>query len=80
MPEATRAELQRLGHKVLVVPPRHSNFGWGQAVLARPDGVHFGASEPRHDGAADPREPARLRRAIETRIMMRRLRGKGCRA
>ena len=57
VPEATRAELQRLGHELLVVPPRHSNFGWGQAVMARPDGVHFGASEPRHDGAAIPESP-----------------------
>jgi gamma-glutamyltranspeptidase / glutathione hydrolase len=57
VPEAARAELQRLGHELLVVPPRHSNFGWGQAVMARPDGVHFGASEPRHDGAAIPESP-----------------------
>ena len=57
VPEKTRAELERLGHKLLVVPPRHGNFGWGQAVMARPDGVHFGASEPRHDGAAIPESP-----------------------
>jgi gamma-glutamyltranspeptidase/glutathione hydrolase len=57
VPEATRAELGRLGHEVVVVPPRHSNFGWGQAVMSRPDGVHFGASEPRHDGAAIPESP-----------------------
>jgi gamma-glutamyltranspeptidase/glutathione hydrolase len=57
VPEATRAELQRRGHQLKVVPPRHDNFGWGQAVLARPDGVHFGASEPRHDGAAIPESP-----------------------
>jgi gamma-glutamyltranspeptidase/glutathione hydrolase len=57
VPEATRAQLQRLGHQLLVVPARQSNFGWGQAVMARPDGVHFGASEPRHDGAAIPESP-----------------------
>ena len=57
VPEATRTELARLGHKLQVVPPRHGNFGWGQAVMARPDGVHFGASEPRHDGAAIPESP-----------------------
>jgi gamma-glutamyltranspeptidase/glutathione hydrolase len=57
VPEATRAELGRLGHEITVVPPRHSNFGWGQAVMSRPDGVHFGASEPRHDGAAIPESP-----------------------
>ena len=57
VPEATRAELARLGHQLQVVPPRRPNFGWGQAVLTRPDGVHFGASEPRHDGAAIPESP-----------------------
>jgi hypothetical protein len=29
-------------------------FGYGQAVMSIPSGVHFGASEPRHDGAAIP--------------------------
>ena len=57
VPEATRAELARLGHALQVVPPRQSNFGWGQAVMSRADGVHFGASEPRHDGAAIPESP-----------------------
>ena len=57
VPEKTRMELEKLGHKLLAVPPRHGNFGWGQAVMARPDGVHFGASEPRHDGAAIPESP-----------------------
>jgi gamma-glutamyltranspeptidase/glutathione hydrolase len=57
VPEATRAELARRGHALRTVPPRRENFGWGQAVLARPDGVHFGASEPRHDGAAIPQSP-----------------------
>jgi gamma-glutamyltranspeptidase/glutathione hydrolase len=57
VPESTRAALAKLGHQILVVPPRHADFGWGQAVLSRPDGVHFGASEPRHDGAAIPESP-----------------------
>ena len=57
VPAATRAELEKLGHELLLVPPRQGNFGWGQAVMARPDGVHFGASEPRHDGAAIPESP-----------------------
>jgi hypothetical protein len=26
--------------------------------MSRPGGVHFGASEPRHDGAAIPQAPA----------------------
>jgi len=37
-----------------VVPPRTHVFGYGQAVMSNGTGVHFGASEPRHDGAAIP--------------------------
>ena len=33
------------------------NVGYGQAVMLGPGGVHFGASEPRHDGAAIPQAP-----------------------
>ncbi len=55
VPDATRAALEQLGHKVLVVAPRSSgDFGYGQAVMSTPDGAHFGASDPRHDGAAIP--------------------------
>jgi gamma-glutamyltranspeptidase/glutathione hydrolase len=57
VPEATRAALAALGHDLKVEPPRTGQFGWGQAILARPDGVHFGASEPRHDGMAIPEAP-----------------------
>lgn len=56
VPAATREALEALGHDVEVVPPRSSTFGYGQAVLSRGD-VHFGASEPRHDGAAIPQAP-----------------------
>ena len=48
--------LQR-GHQLTVVPPRNKNFGFGQAVMSDSAGVHFGASEPRHDGAAIPEMP-----------------------
>lgn len=58
VPEATRAALSALGHEITVVPPRSSIFGYGQATVSRPDGVHFGASDPRHDGAAIPEAPA----------------------
>ena len=58
VPPAVRAELEKLGHKVTTVGPRSSNFGWGQAVMHTPGGVNFGASEPRHDGAAIPQGPA----------------------
>ena len=54
VPQAVRDELIRMGHKVDAIGPRSSAFGWGQAVLRTPNGVNFGASEPRHDGAAIP--------------------------
>jgi gamma-glutamyltranspeptidase/glutathione hydrolase len=54
VPESTRSALKALGHEVRVVPLRTDTFGRGQAVMSLPNGVHFGASEPRHDGAAIP--------------------------
>jgi gamma-glutamyltranspeptidase/glutathione hydrolase len=58
VPEPVRNGLAALGHDVEVVPPRSGVFGYGQAVMSDPSGVHFGASEPRHDGAAIPEAPA----------------------
>jgi gamma-glutamyltranspeptidase/glutathione hydrolase len=55
--EAVRAELAAMGHEVVSVPPRTGTFGYGQAVMSDGSGVHFGASEPRHDGAAIPEAP-----------------------
>ncbi len=57
VPEAARADLKARGHDVRVVAPRSGTFGYGQAVMSTPDGVHFGGSEPRHDGAAIPEAP-----------------------
>jgi gamma-glutamyltranspeptidase/glutathione hydrolase len=57
VPESVRNELGALGHDVTVVPPRTGTFGHGQAVMSDGSGVHFGASEPRHDGAAIPEAP-----------------------
>jgi gamma-glutamyltranspeptidase/glutathione hydrolase len=57
VPEATRAALTARGHLLDVIPPRTGTFGYGQAVMNGPGGVHFGASEPRHDGAAIPQAP-----------------------
>jgi gamma-glutamyltranspeptidase/glutathione hydrolase len=57
VPPDTIAELRTLGHEIRVVPPRSGTFGWGQAVMSDAAGVHFGASEPRHDGAAIPEAP-----------------------
>jgi gamma-glutamyltranspeptidase/glutathione hydrolase len=57
VPEQARVELAALGHEVTTVPPRTGTFGHGQAVMSNGAGVHFGASEPRHDGAAVPQAP-----------------------
>lgn len=54
IPETARAALTARGHEITVIPPRSSNFGYGQAVMTTPAGVRFGASDPRHDGAAIP--------------------------
>ena len=58
VPESTRQALIARGHEVTTVPPRSYTFGYGQAVMCNGTGVHFGASEPRHDGAAIPEAPA----------------------
>jgi gamma-glutamyltranspeptidase/glutathione hydrolase len=60
--ESVRKELAALGHEVRTVPPRSSTFGYGQAVMSDGTGVHYGASEPRHDGAAIPEGPVTTRR------------------
>jgi len=57
VPDKVRNELKALGHDVRPVPPRSGTFGYGQAVMSDGAGVHFGASEPRHDGAAIPEAP-----------------------
>ena len=58
VPEATRAELARLGHQIQVLDePFSPGVGGGQAVLSDGTGVHYGASDPRKDGAADPQAP-----------------------
>ena len=57
VPASVRADLAALGHDVTTIPPRTGTFGHGQAVMSEPGGVHFGASEPRHDGAAIPEGP-----------------------
>jgi gamma-glutamyltranspeptidase/glutathione hydrolase len=57
VPADVRSALTSLGHEIRTVGPRTGTFGYGQAVMSTPDGVHFGASEPRHDGAAIPEAP-----------------------
>jgi gamma-glutamyltranspeptidase/glutathione hydrolase len=57
VPAAVREALGALGHDVATIPPRTGTFGHGQAVMSDGTGAHFGASEPRHDGAAIPEGP-----------------------
>ena len=57
IPAATRTALTALGHRIDLAKPRSSTFGYGQAVMTDKHGVHFGASDPRHDGAAIPEAP-----------------------
>jgi len=54
VPESVLRELRALGHELSIEPHRSGLFGWGHAVMGTPSGVHFGACEPRHDGAAIP--------------------------
>jgi gamma-glutamyltranspeptidase/glutathione hydrolase len=54
IPESVIQELSALGHEPFVAPYRSGMFGWGHAVMSTTSGIHFGGSEPRHDGAAIP--------------------------
>jgi gamma-glutamyltranspeptidase/glutathione hydrolase len=56
VPAATVDALRARGHEPRIVNQRSSTFGYGQAVMSA-NGVQFGASEPRHDGAAIPEAP-----------------------
>ena len=72
IPHSVRRELGELGHDVTVVPPRTGAFGYGQAVMSDGSGVHFGASEPRHDGAAIPEAPPVFKSATKKSKKQRR--------
>jgi len=64
VPEATRAELVRLGHQIQVLDePFSPSVGGGQAVMSDGKGVHYGASDPRKDGAAGPQAPPMRKRS-----------------
>jgi gamma-glutamyltranspeptidase/glutathione hydrolase len=67
VPEATRTELAARGHLLKVASPRSGTFGYGQAVMSGAGGVHFGASEPRHDGAAIPQAPPVFETTVKER-------------
>jgi gamma-glutamyltranspeptidase/glutathione hydrolase len=50
-------ELQSMGHKIQLAGPFSGRMGGGQAVMSNAEGVHFGGSDPRKDGAAVPENP-----------------------
>jgi gamma-glutamyltranspeptidase / glutathione hydrolase len=50
-------DLESMGHKISLVGPYSGSMGGGQAVMSIAGGVHFGASDPRKDGAAAPENP-----------------------
>jgi gamma-glutamyltranspeptidase / glutathione hydrolase len=53
IPEATRRELERLGHRLAVRSGwQRLMFGKGQIIRRSPDGVLWAGSEPRADGCA----------------------------
>ena len=59
IPDAVRRGLAAKGHELQVQGDYCSFMGGGQAVM-RKDGVNYGASDPRKDGAAVP-EPVRMK-------------------
>jgi gamma-glutamyltranspeptidase / glutathione hydrolase len=54
---AVTKELESMGHVIRPVGPYSGRMGGGQAVMSVADGIHFGASDPRKDGAAIPENP-----------------------
>ena len=50
-------ELESMGHIIKPVGQYSGGMGGGQAVMSVTGGVHFGASDPRKDGAAVPENP-----------------------
>ena len=63
VPAATINALRAMGHEIEVQVGRATDqFGYGQAVMTDGKGMKFGASEPRHDGAAIPQSAPTPRR------------------
>ncbi len=54
---AVMNELTTMGHVIRPVGEYSLGMGGGQAVMSVAGGVHFGASDPRKDGAAVPENP-----------------------
>ena len=58
IPPATLDQLRSMGHELDVAKPYSTAMGRGQAVLDdTATKVHFGASDPRTDGSAEPEAP-----------------------
>lgn len=58
VPTEVRDQLASRGHELRAVDPYSGEMGRGNAVMQNGTGVHFGASDPRADGAAIPQVPA----------------------
>jgi gamma-glutamyltranspeptidase/glutathione hydrolase len=58
VPVGTRRELSSMGHNLRVTKDYSTAMGRGQAVLDdAATGIHYGASDPRADGSAEPEAP-----------------------
>jgi gamma-glutamyltranspeptidase/glutathione hydrolase len=58
VPKATLDELTAMGHVLDVRKEYSTTMGRGQAVLVDSSaGIHYGASDPRADGSAEPESP-----------------------
>jgi len=57
VPESVRNELTAMGHRVRTIAPYSEDVGGGQVVMSNGEGVKFGASDARKDGAAFPQSP-----------------------
>src|SRR5262249_28734264 len=55
--KAVRDKLATYGHKIRDVGPYSGSMGGGQAILRNGEGINFGGSDPRKDGAAVPEAP-----------------------
>jgi gamma-glutamyltranspeptidase / glutathione hydrolase len=57
VPPEVRQELTQMGHEIKTVAPYSQEMGGGQVVMVNGEGVKFGASDARKDGAAIPQSP-----------------------
>jgi gamma-glutamyltranspeptidase/glutathione hydrolase len=56
--EFVRQQLIKMGHQFITGAPYSQAMGGGQAVMRNGNGVNFGGSDARKDGAAVPQTPA----------------------